>query len=133
MKKKIIDVLRWIALLPAACIGALLANVMVVVGNWTTTNYLGGRSILTDIFVFALGAILTGYGFVSAGYYVAPHYKRQTSLVLCALLSVVCGVSLTLGFVMHGFCWDSFKTALACVISIGAAIYTYSDLDELEE
>lgn len=131
MKKKIIDVLRWIVLLPAACIGACIANAMVVVGNWLSSNYTGGNSILTEIIVFVAGAIITGYGFIYAGYYVAPYYKKQTSLVLCALLSFVCGISLTMGFIIDGFCWHSCKIALSCVITSGAALYTYSNLDEM--
>ena len=133
MKKKIIDVLRWVVLLPAACIGACIANAMVVAGNWLSSNYTGGHSILTEIIVFVAGAIITGCGFVYTGYYVAPYYKKQTSLVLCALLSFVCGVSLTIGFITDGFCWHSCKIALSCVITSGAALYMYSNLDEMAD
>lgn len=130
MKENLIKVLRWIAVLPASAIAAFVANAFVVFGNKMSSFIWGGTSIISELFIFVVGAGVTGYGFISAGHYVAPKYKKQTALVLCAVLSLVCGASLTLGFIMHGFCWDSCKTAIAGVITIVSAISTYVNIEE---
>ena len=130
MKENVIKVLRWIAVLPASAAAAFIANALVVVGNKMSSFIWGGTSFFSELFIFVVGAGVTGSGFINAGYYVAPNHKKQTALVLCAVLSVICGASLTLGFIMHGFCWESCKTAIAGAITIGAAIFTYANIEE---
>ena len=72
MKENLIKVLRWIAVLPASAIAAFSANAFVVFGNKMSSSIWGGTSIISELFIFVVGAGVTGYGFISAGHYVAP-------------------------------------------------------------
>lgn len=84
--------LRWVAVLPAAIVGALLARfVVVVVNRFTMAAYVDPDSFLGRLFVEYVGGAVLGGAAVYAGTYVAPRFKSQVSIVMAALVLLIAG------------------------------------------
>lgn len=130
MKDNLLIVLRWICVFPAAVIGACIGYFAAFIFSWLTSNYLMYRSILDDIWLYVVSAFFVGFCFVYSGCYVAPMYKKRTSLVLCIILSMVCGFLIISNFFIKGISLDFFKIIVFNLTSVGASFYAYSQLEE---
>lgn len=126
MENKIICVLRWLAVLPSAIIGALVGTLLASLAYKAAENYVG-ESVLG---VFLATSVLSGLGFVYCGGYVAPTQKSKTSLVLAIILTVAWVALSVFDFYSNGFCWDAWKTAIAGVFSIGGGFVACGKIDE---
>ena len=128
--KKAKTIIRWLCVLPAAVIGACLGYFAAFIFSWLTSNYLMHRSLLDDIWLYVVSAFFVGFCFVYSGHYVAPMHKKHTSLVLCIILSMVCGFLIISNFFIIGMSWDFFKIIVFNLTSVGSSFYAYSQLKE---
>jgi len=85
---KLIEVLRWLCVLPAAVLGDIAAQ-FVVVAAFQVASF-GGWGILGDSNIAYFLRVLLGYvppkaAFVIAGAKMAPRYQRATAIMLALL------------------------------------------------
>lgn len=121
MVSKISSVFRWIAVLPASITGmfigyalSLLNGGMVRFVNGDIPNVIS----ITDIMMFIIANAISGCAFIYAGTYVAPNYKKATTIVLAVLYTVFGTISGILELGMTGI----GKTFFGIIISIIAAV-----------
>ena len=102
-------VLRWVAVLPAAIIGGLLARFIVVVLNrFTMAPYVDPDSFLGRLFVEYIGGAVLGGAAVYAAAYVAPRFKSQVSIVMAALVLLIGGFLLFPSMMVRDY-WAIFS------------------------
>jgi hypothetical protein len=89
-------VLRWLAVLPAAVIASIVGHWLVVGINRLSMAMVGVNpdSLLASIFIFLVGSVVTGAGFVYVGTYVAPAHERAVAFVLAAIFILLAGAVL---------------------------------------
>lgn len=129
MGNKIICALRWLAVLPSAIIGALVGTAFANFAYKAAERYVGESALG----VFLAASVLSGLGFVYCGGYVAPTQKSKAALVLTIILAVAWVTLSVLDFYSNGFCWDTLKTAITGVLSIGGGIVACGKIDEIDE
>lgn len=138
MNKKIIDTLRWFAVLPSSLLSAILAmiaiGVMQLIANFMaygfrifSTDFIpNGFGILyqddvgwgcIEIGQFLFTYIAFGYVFLAAGVYVAPSYKKATAITLLVVMTVL--LTLLSAFSLMG---HSYQVPIGSLIAIGTAI-----------
>lgn len=126
---KIQNLFRWIAILPAsliaAVLGCLLLMVMVLIGDLFSGEiwiYLKNPEIIT-LDHFFLSFILFaafGYIFVTAGVAVSPAHKRAVAFVLFTILTIAFGFLIIFSSLFTHFS-ESWRLIINCLISIVAA------------
>jgi hypothetical protein len=95
-ESKVLDCLRWLAVLPAA-IGAFGAMHLVIIVGGTLGAEMEGRSPMPDWVFQIVNSIIPPVCFVWAGMKVAPKYRRIVALVLTAAFCIVAAGLLTYG------------------------------------
>lgn len=126
--KTLVTILRWIAVLPAAVLGAIVGNLIGLMNSGGYSWYTGGEiSGLTGFVFFVLQNLFVGAGFVAAGWYVAPRGKRTVAIVLATLAVCVCALSIFLAVVNDLADW---KLYLSAAVTVGGAIGAAVNLDE---
>jgi hypothetical protein len=88
----VIDVLRWVAVLPAAIGGYLGIQLVVIISN----SFSGLPEIVVNIFDQLLNSWVAPGAFVLAGAITAPFHRFITGVVLTVLFSLVTGALLAL-------------------------------------
>ena len=78
----VVVVVRWVALVPATVLGALVVRYLFYLA---TTSFLGGENLFTGLPVGAVFAFAVGY----FGTRIAPAHKRGVASVLLGLLGLV--------------------------------------------
>lgn len=88
--------LRWIAVLPSAILGYLLVygllKLVVLLSLWLNVN----SKNAPFLWEYTLPAIASGFGsyfFIYFGAWVAPSFKKTTSLILLIIMSLAMGIS----------------------------------------
>jgi hypothetical protein len=95
MKKTLVIILRWIAVLPAAIIASCIAYLFV---NYSQLFFVDEASKYAIYVVPVSSSFASGIALIHGGAWVAPSFKKQTALVLliiCCLVMVV-GIYTTL-------------------------------------
>lgn len=91
-KRMMLNVLRWIAVLPASVVGIFLAKWINNFG-WSSYihrgDYYDGLPFYLDLVTHITSGLLEGAAWVFCGVYVAPAYKRVVGVVLCIFTMVV--------------------------------------------
>ena len=132
MKKTLITILRWIAVLPMSIIGSLLANLIGTIYTWINSGgyswYTGNNHTgVVEIVLFAVQNILTGATFVAAGWYVSPKHKNTVKTILATLVTIICITSVVLAIITNTAEWHLY---LSAVTTAGGAIYTATKLND---
>src|SRR5947199_10330209 len=86
MKAQIIQALRWIAVLPGAIIGFVLAQLAVIVGSL----------FMPDFLAQLWSAWVCPIAFILAGVYIAPRFKFVVALILTALMTAMMSITIFL-------------------------------------
>ena len=134
--------LRWVAVLPAAILSAVLISFPV---HWAVLIFTGfagnddsiGLGDLPPETLERLGvAFFVPLTFIMAGARVAPTYRRQTAVVLIILLAMAISAGLTyaasnrdIGFDYQGWGWFEFAAVVALWIGgvITAVYYVHQE------
>lgn len=131
MPKGLTSALRWIAFIPSAVVGAVLARVLIVVFNRSTfgnsdDNFLfGADTFLGKVFVTWMGGILFAIAGIYIAFWVAPSRKRIAGTVMAGLWVLLVGAGLFASIlVSNGWgIWDGVAMLAGCVMGV-ATIWT---------
>lgn len=118
--------IRW-GLTPfAAILGSIIVYAVAVLwcglqdGLFTIHNGGVQSTSIAKIILHLICQGICGYSFVFCGTYTAPKYKKNTSIVLATIATIVCILSIVLNF-LYNF---SFINLLGTICTIGGAIYS---------
>lgn len=131
-KETLILILRWIAVLPAAVLGALVGNLIgLATGNgysWYTGRGVDG---ITEVILIIVTNALVGVGFVAAGWFTAPKCKKVVKIILATIVGCVCAFSIFLTEAVNktGGDWIFY---LSVVATIGGAVGICGQLEDEE-
>lgn len=114
---KLTETLRWILVLPAAIIGALIAFAFMRFIHW-----LGGKSNFDFFYNHIISAVVFGGAFVYSAAYVAPKYKVKVAIIFAILLSLASIFTIFLCLINKSY-FDAIKDISAIVGAIATAIY----------
>lgn len=130
MKQNAISIVRWIGVLPAACVAYVLAYFLLMLINWISVKFYissDGDGGWMNIYVFPIIASgAAGFYFVILGSLVAPLYHKQVRLVL---LILICLVS---GFILFSLLYfkDNYIMIFHSISQIVGAVIAYNQDDE---
>ena len=120
-------IIRWILLLPIAIIAMLVVHF--IVGIFMFLSGMAWYESYWDVIlrvIFAGGA--SGYAFIIAGAFIAPHFKKFIAGILGALIMLMCLLGL-LGLGWSGYMdytiFGKFEswTDILSIISTGAGVF----------
>lgn len=106
---------RWIGVLPFAILMSLFGFILVKLNGSFSTN--GLTISITDIFIYIVSNVASGYCFVWGGTLIAPYRKTTVAIVLTIIFTIFISFSIFLELSMHGFS----KVFLGCIISLISA------------
>lgn len=121
------NILRWIAVLPAAFIGMIVFNLLglFIGGNNFHNPFVVSagecveHSTIVNLLIKIVAAGFSGAGFVICGSYTAPNHKYITGIVLTALVFLLLCFSTYLAYTLH-YDWSFYL--LNAITFIGAII-----------
>ncbi len=121
---KAIDVLRWVAFIPGATLGAWLAWILLNFLGRFSLSYVGVEpdSFLGQLYLNTAGHAAMGAAFVYLGAKIAPYHQRIVVYVLAGLGLVLGGFAL-FSAIMVGSGWAIWGS-ICVVIGIGAVVYS---------
>ena len=120
--------LRWIAFVPAAIAGALLASMLLALLSRVSMAFAGiaTGSFFDQLFLTTTANVVLGLAFVVIGAKVAPGHRRVVVYVLAGLAVLACGAMLTLA-VVAGDGWSIVGTICTALGAGGALYYAQHD------
>ncbi|HYC53697.1 MAG TPA: hypothetical protein VEL28_01995 [Candidatus Binatia bacterium] len=129
-RDKIIEVVRWVAVLPAAALAGTAAHVAAILLNsagCTAGMMNPEESTLDRFYVVVLANVAMGAGAVIAGARTAPRRQSETAIGLAALLVFYSGMIFTALLQRPTTIWDYVAVPITAVASVGAAFHVYSE------
>lgn len=140
MEKKhstIIDILRWIAVLPASVVAYLLAYVVSMVIQWINYGYVGIEFMNTISVTVILGHLLVyglaGYVAIYASTAIAPKAKFATSIVMATLWCVFFVFAIISAFLVEQPLMQTIMVVGgSATSSIGVILYIYNNASSLK-
>jgi len=120
MKEKVINALRWIAVLPASVVGSYLVYLAYY---WLNRTYIftNGDYLWNHISMF-IASMLMGGTFIAIGVSVAPSHQKVCASVMFGFWCIISGAALFANIVT-GFSWTSFISLICSLIGAGYAFY----------
>lgn len=131
--KTLITILRWIAVLPAAVLGAILANIVAIVFQYIESIFIGtpindGCISIVEIILCGIRNAIFGAAFVAAGWYVAPYHKNTVKIVLTTIF-VLLNIILAAMYI-SGFAHTNWETWTGIICSVAGSIIVNGYLNE---
>lgn len=118
---RLTEILRWIFVIPAAIIGALLAFGFIRLIHW-----LGGESNFSCFITKMISGIVFGGAFVYSAAYVAPRYKIKVAIVFAVILSLASIFTIYLGILNKNYL-NSAINLCALIGAVATAIYVLNN------
>ncbi|WP_037319439.1 hypothetical protein [Salegentibacter sp. Hel_I_6] len=116
-KQTAIYFLRWLGVLPGSIIGFLLATMI----TWGLFNIIifttGDYAILKLICYDIIGSGYTGIAFVATGFFIAPSFKKEVSIILTLLFAIAMSLSV---FLATYVTYDNLSIIMAISAIVGA-------------
>lgn len=93
---KAIEILRWVAFLPGAALGAWLSWILINILGRFSLGYYGVKSdtFLAQLYFNTAGHAAMGVAFVYLGAKIAPSYQKIVAYILAGLGLIFCGFAL---------------------------------------
>lgn len=115
--------LRWIAMLPAAALGGMLAWWLIVTLNRISMPFAGVNpdSLLASIFILVSSSTVFGGAFVYIAAYVAPSHEKQVAMIFAGLLILLAGAALFASILTRD--WQSILQLALSVLGAGTVAY----------
>ena len=88
MKKTAIYILRWVAVLPCAAIGTSIVYLIV---NYSQLFYADENSKYAIYVIPVTASVASGVAVIYSGVWVAPSYKKQSTLILLVITCLLMG------------------------------------------
>ena len=127
MRAQIIQALRWIAVLPGAIIGFVLAQLAVIVGSLFMP--------MPDFLAQLWSAWVCLIAFILAGVYIAPKFKFVVALILTALMTAMMSITIFLVLLSGHVPGNANKWSFlfTCIAGLVAPIWLCAKLHGDEE
>lgn len=119
MNPQIKNILRWIAVLPAAFLGAVITPLVILMMTSKMVDEVEHGSFWSK-FLVAGGAWTMGIGFVYFGTLTAPSYKKIVACVLAVIGLLLCGAAILISIQMSGLLIYTLSTTAG----VGMGFYT---------
>lgn len=124
-KETIVEILRWLAVLPAAAAGGLLANLIAVLFN--SSGCTGGmidpdNSVFDKLLVVIISSFAFGFATVVAGSKTAPRFHTPVAVVLGIIVVFFSGVAMP-----YSSGWDIARIIIGIVGVTGGGYAIYRD------
>lgn len=140
MEKKhstVIDILRWIAVLPASVVAYLLAYAVSMVIQWINYGYVGIEFMNTISVTVILGHLLVyglaGYVAMYASTAIAPKAKFATSIVMATLWCVFFVFAIISAFIVEQSLMQTIMVVGGSVTSsIGIILFISNNIASLK-
>lgn len=133
MNNRIKNILRWIAVLPASILGAIIGNALAII-NGNAARMINGDSpntfSITDIIMFITANILSGGAFIFAGTLTAPNHRKTTSIVLTSLYLVFATISSIIEITVNGISVTFLSIVISVIASVISCIYICNKNEE---
>jgi hypothetical protein len=137
MNKKVKNVFRWIAVLPASIVGTFIGYALIIFNGSIVRGYNGESTnvfSITDIIMFVLANVISGAAFVYVGTYTAPDYKKTTAILLTVLFSVFVTISGIMELSMNGIGSTFWGIVISLISAVGSCVKICNKRqEELEE
>ena len=111
MKKDIIYILRWIAVLPSA---ALSSQIVYLFIDYAQSFYADETSKYVIYVLPIISSLGSGVSLISAAVWTAPNYKKQTNFVILILVCLVMGFGIFMKLIEREYL--EFSKDIAAVI-----------------
>ena len=122
-KHRLIIVLRWLAVAPAAIAAAALARLLLIVANrWTMDRYVNPDSLMGSTWIIFISTVAYTGVLVYVSAYVAPFGRKAVSIVV-ATLATTTAVAL---FIMSLMAEEYESTFYSICFAAGACVTSYS-------
>lgn len=124
IKRKATLVGRWVVVLPAAAVSAILVQLLFALVGWITLRFVGmdPDALITHGYLLALSGGMMGAAFVYVGARVAPDCRRVVALSLAGLTLFLVGVVAMASLLMHDH-WALWQGAF-CGLGASAAAWS---------
>lgn len=119
MNPQIKNILLWIAVLPAAFLGAVITPLVIFMMTSKMIDEVEHGGFWSK-FIVAAGVWAMGIGFVYFGTLTAPSYKKVVACVLAAIGLLLCGAAILISLQVPGL----FIYILSATAGIGVGFYT---------
>lgn len=123
--KKVIVVLRWIAVLPAAVFASIVVHLLVIlINDILIVRYVDFESFLAQVYIHLVANIPLGAAGIWVAAYVAPTFKKHVSTVMVGLFLLLSG-AVILWSIMQERYWDIYAIICMNIGSIGMAVHLF--------
>ncbi|MFA7119311.1 MAG: hypothetical protein WC159_11105 [Sphaerochaetaceae bacterium] len=120
MRKKISNLLLWIAFFPASIVGMMLAyGVYRLAFYLFSSRYINPNSWISIIFLEIMSNAIAGAAFIYTGYRIAPNSKKTAVIILTLLLVLIAGSSLA----VVNFITKEYFSNIGIIAGIAGSIY----------
>ncbi len=122
---KLLELLRWVLVVPVALISATLVNMLFNLGNspGCTRGMVDPESDVIDaIWVTLAGGGVTGYAVVVAGAWAAPRFRQTAGVVVGVGYIFLLGGLFFLALAVDGFTLGGGVGALARVVGVALGV-----------
>jgi hypothetical protein len=124
--------LRWIGILPLACLAYILGYLLLILMNWLSIKFYSdsnGDGGWISLYVWPVTAIgAASYYFVFLGTHIAPNNKKTVALILLIILCMVSGAAVMGIFITRN--WSIVFAAIAQIV--GGAIAYHNDGNDFD-
>jgi lysylphosphatidylglycerol synthetase-like protein (DUF2156 family) len=123
-KEKIISILRYIAILPGAIIGAWIAYFGIITLNKIVmSHFIYPDSFLAKLYLETMGNLCLGAAFVYVAQKISPSYKKRITFIATIFMAAFMGLCL-FPALMNKHLWAIY----CCIVAtVGAASYYWYD------
>lgn len=119
-------VLRWIAVLPGAVAGMILAGIIFALINWLASSRYGDDTWFFYLWHNGVRAAAEGGAFVWIGAYIAPQGEKVVGIVLAGLILLLSGWSLI--YLVHQEEWmNGWRLLATNAAAIWAAYFVFKE------
>gem|GEM_PF-2559040 len=129
-KEKAIEILRWIAVLPAAILGGAAAHILAIVFNspgCTRGMVNPGVYVWDRFFVVLMSNVAMGAATVIAGAKTAPRFRQAIGIVLAVMWVFYSGMVFTILLYRPTHFWDYMAVVVGAIAAAGGAIYIHTE------
>jgi hypothetical protein len=121
MKTTVINILRWIAIIPAALLSYFLGYALYKVIFWISDRLYSHEDGWMALYITpAIAAGAAGYFFITSGHWLAPMHKRYAALGLLIIISMIMGIA-----VFTGAIYGQVMGIVESVASVVGAVIGY--------
>lgn len=127
MKTTVINILRWVAVLPCAAIGTIIVYLF---AEYSLLFFADENSKYAIYVIPVISAFTSGVAIIYSGVWAAPAYKKQTALILLVLSCLLMGFGLINTFIESRYL--DFAKDIAAIVGVVIGYFLLEELIDYE-